>query len=116
MKLDATSARLLRHVLFFGTVLSPEDCRANPVCSEAGNNFQLNLLDGLLHNGVDQVTALSVLSLESFPRNRCLFVTPRVQRIGDRLELRVVPFLNLATNPVPLFVGGNASPHPQQLP
>ena len=69
------TTRPLRHLLFLGSLQSPDDCSRNPVCSQAANSFQLNLLHGLLDYGVEHVTALSMVAMPSFPRTRRLVVS-----------------------------------------
>ena len=51
----------IRRLLFLGSVQKREACRDNPICSEAANNYQLNLIEALVRRGVEQTLALTLL-------------------------------------------------------
>lgn len=83
-------------LLFLGTCIPHEVCRAEPGCSEAANNFQMHLLEALadrkLH--VKSITAASLLAIASYPRNRRIFIKTQIYSLHPKIELTMVPFIN----------------------
>lgn len=94
----------IRRLLFLGSVQKREACRDNPICSEAANNYQLNLIEALEQCGVEQTLALTLLPLASFPRGPILVAGQR-SRVDERLTLWRVPFVNLGLfKPLTAFI------------
>ena len=97
-------SRRIRRLLFLGSVQKRETCRDNPFCSEAANNYQLNLIEALVQHGVEQTLALTLLPLASFPRGPVLVARQR-SRVDERLSLWRVPFVNLGLfKPLTAFI------------
>lgn len=94
----------IRQLLFFGTLQERNDCGDNPVCSEAANNYQLNLIEALMQCGVNDTSVLTLLPLASFPRGPA-FVEARNLRLGEHLSLQQAPFVNLGPlKPLTAFI------------
>lgn len=94
----------IRRLLFLGSVQKRETCRDNPICSEAANNYQLNLIEALVQHGVEQTLALTLLPLASFPCGPVLVAGQR-SRVDERLTLWGVPFVNLGLfKPLTAFI------------
>jgi glycosyltransferase involved in cell wall biosynthesis len=84
----------IRGLLFLGSAQKREACRDNPICSEAANNYQLNLIEALGQHGVEQTLAFTLLPRASFPRGPVLVAGQR-SRVDERLTLWRMPFVNL---------------------
>lgn len=94
----------IRRLLFFGTVQERGDCAGNPVCSEAANNYQLNLIEALVQCGVQETRVLTLLPLASFPRGP-MVSRARSLHLSEGLSLRQVPFVNIGPlKPLTAFI------------
>lgn len=85
----------MRRILLFGSLVHPDAVASIPEASEAANRFQLGLLDGLLHAGVQTATAITLLPIAAVPRPRKVVVRRVAWRMDDRLDIIAPGFLNL---------------------
>lgn len=84
------------YLLFLGTCIPYEMCRAEPGCSEAANNFQMHLLESLADKNlrVRSITVASLLAVASYPRNRRILIKKQSYSLNPKIELTIVPFVN----------------------
>jgi glycosyltransferase involved in cell wall biosynthesis len=63
----------ISHLLFFGSMMVPDECQASPDCPFSANRFQFELLTQLLANYASRVTAVCPIPARSYPRRRLFF-------------------------------------------
>jgi glycosyltransferase involved in cell wall biosynthesis len=63
----------ISNLLFFGSMMTPEECQNSPDCPYSSNRFQFELLSRLLQSYATRVTAICPIPIHSFPERRILF-------------------------------------------
>lgn len=85
---------MMNHLIFIGSVQTPEDCAANPWASEAYNVTQLEFMISLHRCGVKKVIAFSLPGTSAFHTRARLHRLKR-STFGAGIDILELPFLAL---------------------
>lgn len=80
---------------YVGCVVPDEAHYRTPALSPAGQMYQLELLRGLVREGLAPSAIFSALPMPAFPRCRQLWVRGRRRSLADGTALYLLPFVNL---------------------
>jgi len=81
-------------ILFFGSVIKPEDCTKYLGPSVAGNKMQLGIIKGLkkIHPNISVVTEIPIAA---YPRERRVIIKANNIEIEEDIKASAVPFINI---------------------
>jgi glycosyltransferase involved in cell wall biosynthesis len=89
---------------FIGTIVPDEPRFHGPAFNRAAQMFQREMVRGLAHAGVQPIAVYAIEPTPAFPHSRRMIVRGQRIDLGDGLELRLLPFVNI--QPLkPLTVG-----------
>ncbi len=80
---------------FVGTVVPDEPQYHTPAFNRAGNNFQAQLIDGLVREGISDIEVFSARPIPSYPRSPSIWIPPLSAHLNHAISLHLVPFPNV---------------------
>lgn len=81
-------------ILYFGSVIAPEDCIKRLGPSIAGNKMQMGILRGLQNEHPD-ISILSEIPIAAFPKEKKIVIGRKKIPLNNCMEAITVPFVNI---------------------
>jgi glycosyltransferase involved in cell wall biosynthesis len=85
---------MISHILFFGSLMLPEESQRNPCSSYSANRFQYEMLLNLQGHHVERISAVCPIPLFSYPGTRKLLVRGMTRTAGESFRIISPPFVN----------------------
>ena len=82
-------------LMFFGSMMLPDECQRSPGCPFSANRFQFELLSRLHGAYAEEITAICPIPTPSFPRVRPLLWGRRDRAANARFRIISPSFVNL---------------------